>query len=520
MSLVNSAHTESAVASAAVNEACEAFEAEAAFVVVTRPGYGERETIGQIGLTIEQAATISANGLCGAALGTARAQVHSGDDLLGVGMRRVALAPWTAHHGRQLVVGVARRYDEPFDPPELALLEAVADAVGHGLERAWLGEERDRHAARQAALARAARSLSASLITGEVLQTLSAEVSQAFEADVVLVYLSDDQGGMRVVAGAGLPAAALDLRSASGGLIGCVRAAGEARVSQPFDGEAPVALPGLPELRSGLAAPIRPRRDVEGVVLVGYHGDRWIAGGDVELLSAFADLAGIAQRNADDHAAARRAASLDSLTGCLNHGAFQSRLREEITRAERSESALTLVLVDLNDFKAANDRFGHPIGDAVLCGVADGLRSAVRVYDRVARYGGDEFAILLPAIEEATARSVVDRALGALGEVKLPDGTAVSATAGLAHWRAGDRRRADSPCGSGAAPAQARPPARRKRGPERRGRARAGAGRATRTPPVAPAGDRRRARRTAGATPRSARHRRNGDHPAGRGARV
>src|SRR5690349_23916563 len=96
-----------------------------------------------------------------------------------------------------------------FDPPELALLEAVTDGVGHGLERAWLGAERDRHVARQDALVRAAKLLTASLVPEEVLATLSREVAGALEADVVVVALAPGEGEPRVVAGTRIPVEAI-----------------------------------------------------------------------------------------------------------------------------------------------------------------------------------------------------------------------------------------------------------------------------------------------------------------------
>jgi diguanylate cyclase (GGDEF)-like protein len=442
IALVNSARTEADVAGVAVDELCEAFDAEIAFVVVTWPGYGTREAVGRLGLSAEQADAVASDRLLTAALGSSRAEVHEGPDVLGLGLRRLVLTPWTASSGRQIVVGVGRMAEDGFDPPELALLEAVTDGVGHGLERAWLGAERDRHALRQDALVRGAKLLSASLVPAEVLATLSREVAGALEADVVVVAFTPGEGEPRVVAGTRVPEEAVGGPCGPGGAL-CAEVArtGRSQVVQPYDAEPPVVLRGVAPLRSGVAVPIGVREDGQpprGVVLAAYHGDRWIEGADVELLEAFAELAGIAERNAADHAAAQRAAALDALTGCLNHGAFQDRLREEIGRAEREGAELAVALLDLDAFKATNDRHGHLAGDAVLRDVAEALRASVRVYDQVGRYGGDEFALLLPAIDEATAAAVVERARDAVAGVRAPDGTPVGASAGLALWRPGE----------------------------------------------------------------------------------
>lgn len=441
VALVNSARTEREIAAVAVDEFSEAFDAEVVFVVVTRPRYGERETIGYTGMTAERAGAMSSDRLCRAALGATRAEIHAGEDLLGLGAFQVAVSPWTATNGRQMVIGVGRLYDEPFDSPELALLEAVTASVGHGLERAWLSAERDRQGAREAALARAARSVSASLDGRSVLEALVQEVAHGLEADLVAVYEPGVHGRpRRLVAGFGLPVEAGDeepdeRRWPGARLCALAARTGRVMVHQPHEEQPLSDPPGGPVLRSGAAAPIRPHGAFDGVVLVGYQGDRWLERADLDLLAAFAELGALACRNAADLAAAQQAASLDSLTGLSNHGAFQDRLREELSRAERDESGLALVLMDLNDFKQVNDTFGHIVGDALLRAVADALRMSVRPYDQVARYGGDEFAILLPATDADTARRVLDRALSAIAAIELSVPISVSASAGLAQWR-------------------------------------------------------------------------------------
>ena len=118
------------------------------------------------------------------------------------------------------------------------------------------------------------------------------------------------------------------------------------------------------------------------------------------MLEAIADLAVVACHNAEAYDDIRTAASTDALTGLLNHGAMQVRVREEIARAARDGQPLCCVLIDLDDFKRVNDELGHPAGDALLRRVADALRAEVRPYDQVARYGGDEFVLVLPGAEE------------------------------------------------------------------------------------------------------------------------
>jgi diguanylate cyclase (GGDEF)-like protein len=88
-------------------------------------------------------------------------------------------------------------------------------------------------------------------------------------------------------------------------------------------------------------------------------------------------------------------ADTDGLTGCLNHRAFHEHLAVEIARAVRYRRPLSLIVVDIDDFKTVNDTYGHAAGDDALVAVADALRGQLRTGDVVGRVGGDEFGIIL-----------------------------------------------------------------------------------------------------------------------------
>jgi diguanylate cyclase (GGDEF)-like protein len=96
----------------------------------------------------------------------------------------------------------------------------------------------------------------------------------------------------------------------------------------------------------------------------------------------------------------------DALTGLANRRAWDEAVKRECARLQRQPAALSVLLCDVDFLKEVNDRFGHPIGDAVLRAVADSLASRAREADLVARLGGDEFAILAPATDEAGAASL------------------------------------------------------------------------------------------------------------------
>ncbi|HYM46292.1 MAG TPA: sensor domain-containing diguanylate cyclase [Solirubrobacteraceae bacterium] len=134
---------------------------------------------------------------------------------------------------------------------------------------------------------------------------------------------------------------------------------------------------------------------------------------------------------------ARAEAGTDPVTGCMNHRAMRRRLQEEIGRAMRTGTPLSCLLIDLDNFKLVNDRHGHQAGDHVLREVGQALVGEFRAFDRVARYGGDEFVVILPNADLESAATAASRALARL--LALPGSEAnpgVGASIGVAQWQA------------------------------------------------------------------------------------
>ena len=118
----------------------------------------------------------------------------------------------------------------------------------------------------------------------------------------------------------------------------------------------------------------------------------------------------------------RYQATHDCLTGLLNRSATIEALRNELDRASRQGSPVCLMLGDIDHFKIINDTYGHTVGDAVLCEAAQRMRSSLRTYDSVGRYGGEEFLFVLPGCDVQNARNQAERLLAAITSqpVELP----------------------------------------------------------------------------------------------------
>lgn len=116
----------------------------------------------------------------------------------------------------------------------------------------------------------------------------------------------------------------------------------------------------------------------------------------------------------------QRLAETDPLTWLFNRRHFDRRLEAELNRALRAEHLLALLMIDVDEFKSINDRFGHSTGDSVLRAVATAITQAVRLYDVPTRYGGDEFAVILPDADTDIATRVAGRVLEKIAAQPLP----------------------------------------------------------------------------------------------------
>jgi diguanylate cyclase (GGDEF)-like protein len=183
-----------------------------------------------------------------------------------------------------------------------------------------------------------------------------------------------------------------------------------------------------------LLLPVSVRGEVEAVVvLVRRELAEAYDGRSIELATTLADQAATALALVR----ARAEAGTDAVTGCMNHRGMRRRLHEEIGRAMRTGSPLACLLIDLDNFKLVNDRHGHQAGDTVLREVGQALVGEFRAFDRVARYGGDEFVVILPNAELDSAAAAASRALARLQDLPSHEiNPSVGASIGVAQWSA------------------------------------------------------------------------------------
>jgi diguanylate cyclase (GGDEF)-like protein len=318
-----------------------------------------------------------------------------------------------------------------FSEREIAHGQALADVAAAGYARLEAEQRRAARAARDSALVRAAQALNMSLELTEVLRTLSHEAAAAVGADLTGVYLGNARDGGTATAGYAVPEEWHGLTIAPGeGAAGQVLLTGKTFSTDDYQRD--VSLPGhpvMPTLKTAIAVPMVWNEELKGALSVGWTTLHRIEDDDRRTLEAIADLATVACHNAETYRRVQQAARTDALTGLLNHGAMQVRVREEIARAQRDGTALSFVIIDLDDFKRINDVRGHQAGDELLRQVAGVLHAELRPYDVVARYGGDEFVLLLPGSDEADARAVAERVRDAVERQKVG-----ACSLGVAEW--------------------------------------------------------------------------------------
>ena len=290
-------------------------------------------------------------------------------------------------------------------------IDAIVDDVRRSLRRV-LGAQDDRDSGRfarriYAFSRRLGRETESSRIHRLILRTIAGHVHARIGA--LALYQEDDQA-LAIMATHGYPAVLVEhLRIKPGeGVLGRAFAAGKADVRHA---EGPRRL--RYRTTSYLLVPLSGRTRPIGVIALTDRedgqafDDRDLA--EARILAAPASLALAREDVQQSLNELQRVAAIDAVTGLFNRRHFEARLQGEVQRVHRQQQPLSLLMVDIDDFKRINDTFGHLEGDQTLRTVAELLRGGVRIFDVCARYGGEEFAILMPGASLETAAQVAER---------------------------------------------------------------------------------------------------------------
>jgi diguanylate cyclase (GGDEF)-like protein len=180
------------------------------------------------------------------------------------------------------------------------------------------------------------------------------------------------------------------------------------------------------------SVPLLYQESYVGLLLVQSDASRIWADNELLLLNTVADQLTVAVNQAHLIAQLQIQALSDPLTGCYNRRAFEMQLERDLHLAMRMRRPLSLIMLDADNFKKINDQAGHDVGDSALLLIANNLREELRAVDSAARFGGDEFAVILPQADVEGAMIVAQRLRKRIAETEIPGYGFMTASFGLA----------------------------------------------------------------------------------------
>lgn len=308
-----------------------------------------------------------------------------------------------------VMVAMSTEREFVFEQRDLEVMQTAAGQVSVAVENARLFAEEQRRARQFAFLNNISKTAISSEDAEQMLADIVSEIQKNFRFDHIgigiLDYVTKD---IEIKAEAGTTAKALGKRVQLGvGIVGRVARTGEtALVQNAGQGH---LLGILPESRAVLCIPITYGETLLGVLNIESERDNAFSSQDVLILNTLADLLATALHNSFVFQKLQQQSITDGLTGIKTRRFFWEALTSEWKRASRSGRPFSVVLIDLDKFKEVNDTLGHLEGDLVLARVGRLLEQKCRQSNVVARYGGDEFIILMPETGVEQAQILAER---------------------------------------------------------------------------------------------------------------
>ena len=329
-------------------------------------------------------------------------------------------------------MAVHSQQERAFDEGHVELLRVLASEAAVAIENARLFSEEQKKSKQLTLVNNVSSHAITTLNPEEMLTKIAAEIESALAYDHIGIAILDYSSKELVIqAEAGARRDALGRRILLGeGLVGHVARAGQMAVVQEVN--AASNRPVLPGTASAIALPVTYAENLLGVLYVESSEPCEFSEDEIRLLRTLADLFAGALHNALTFQRAQEQAITDGLTGVKTHRFLMEALSSEWKRSTRANRPFSLVLMDLDRFKFVNDFYGHLEGDVVLQRVGHILEQNCRRSDVVARYGGDEFVILMPETSVEQARQLASKLRGWVAADPLLRDKNITASFGIA----------------------------------------------------------------------------------------
>jgi diguanylate cyclase (GGDEF)-like protein len=366
---------------------------------------------------------------------------HSGASLPGAGeyvsffpkdVKTICILPLVTQDTRLglISVGEARRWErEPFTQDKIDLLQTLSTQIAATIHNAQLYQESQRQAQRLSVINSVLHAIGSTIEMDDLLELIYEQLSIVSPSDTYFVALYEEEENIQDIrvlidGGQRFPRVRVPVREGFASFVIKNRKPLLLHhISEQWDSLVvkPLQMGKDQMSESWLGVPMLIGDRCLGLLAIASYTPYAFDEDDLSLLSNVASQAALALDNAHQHAEMKEKARRDSLTNAYNHGALLLMLEQEIESRRETGAPVSLIMLDVDYFKEYNDRYGHFIGDQVLCMLVETIQAHVKKTDIVGRWGGEEFSIGLPGVTKKQSYFVADRIRQSLARLSLYD---------------------------------------------------------------------------------------------------